>query len=41
MAAKFQERFKDRRNVKAGGVVPDKGSIADLRGVHKNEECNY
>ncbi|OCN52938.1 hypothetical protein AN658_0207260 [Serratia marcescens] len=22
---KFQERFKDRRNVKAGGVVPDKG----------------
>ncbi|GAA3589236.1 hypothetical protein GCM10023078_16120 [Gibbsiella greigii] len=22
---KFQQRFKDRRNIKAGGVVPDKG----------------
>lgn len=22
---KFQQRFKDRRNVKAGGVVPDGG----------------
>ncbi|MEE4486003.1 hypothetical protein V2T44_24025 [Serratia ficaria] len=32
---KFQERFKDRRNVKAGGVVPNQGPNTDLKGVRK------